>query len=303
MAHNDSPAAAFADRAVAFFSGTALRLLTHCLSLAAAAIACAASPAALPRAHAAFLVIAVYVGCVCLFPGGARKRADWIVPTAVGVSQCLIWSIWGLPWRLTILWGGLQTWTIRLLVRKGAPDWDWTAAPWLLIALYGFISHLAPPPDAPFPLPSFPVFTVCGWGILFLHKRRGVTARLDAWGEASRAIRSKAHSLPARMRAAVHGITGSADKILDILRADPQSAAAGASFLSRYLEATRAVADDYARLAGREGADQDLSRSVIILERLEKAFADEYARLLRRDAATFAADLKVLDALLRIDGK
>ncbi|MDR2488057.1 MAG: 5-bromo-4-chloroindolyl phosphate hydrolysis family protein [Desulfovibrio sp.] len=314
---------ALADRSIAFFTGAALRLLVHFSSLAAAGVACAALPDVLPWTNSAFMVIAVYTGCICLFPRGTGKHAAWIIPTVTGAFQCLIWVFWGVPWPLTILWGGFQTWVIRLLARKGNMGWEWASLPWMIFALYGFFTHLAPSLSAPLPLWTFPLLSLSGWGILCLYtrlkeklrkaatqkrpKNNGLASRIDAWHGAAMALREKKCVLPPDMQTHISNMVEATENILDYLRASPHDAVATGAFLSRYLTVAQTMLDDYARVSGQECEDDTMSRNAIrsneLLKRLEKAFADERERLLRKDVADFTVNINVLDKLLKMDGK
>ena len=165
--------AAAASRGFSFFAGLGLRLLVHFSSLVAAGIVAASFRAlsGLAWTNSGPVLVATYIGLVCLLPRGMGRSAAWIVPTAAGFSLCLLWSFLGVPWQLTPIWGGVLTWSIRLLSRKGDLGWEWTAAPWLLIAAYGFFTELAPVARVSPPYWTLPVLALAGWGTLLLHGR------------------------------------------------------------------------------------------------------------------------------------
>ena len=165
--------AAAASRGFSFFTGLGLRLLVHFSSLVAASIAAASLdiPDSLAWINSAAVVVTAYIGLVCLLPRGMGKTAAWIIPTAAGFALCLLWSVMGVPWQLTPLWGGLLTWIVRLLTQKGDLGWEWTAAPWLLIAAYGFFTDLTPIARVSPPYWTIPVLALGGWAALLLHGR------------------------------------------------------------------------------------------------------------------------------------
>lgn len=176
MSENDfsSGLSAIASKSISFFTGLGLRLLVHFSSLVAAAIASASLsvPDGLPWTGSAAVVITAYIGLICLIPKGIGLNAAWLVPTGLGVFQCLFWSFWGVPWQLTLLWGGILTWLIRLLARKGDLGWEWSVAPWLLIAIYGFFNDLGFLTPVSIPFWTFALLAPAGWMGLALHARR-----------------------------------------------------------------------------------------------------------------------------------
>lgn len=176
MKEDDIPGtlSAIASRGLSFFAGVGLRLLVHFSSLIAAAIARASlsAPGGLAWTGSAAAVTAAYIGFICLIPKGMGKNAAWLVPTGLGFFQCLFWTLWGVPWQFTVLWGGVLTWTVRLLAKKGDLGWEWAVAPWLLIAVYGFFSELAPLVSVSIPFWTLIILAPAGWLALVLHARR-----------------------------------------------------------------------------------------------------------------------------------
>ncbi|MDL2315938.1 5-bromo-4-chloroindolyl phosphate hydrolysis family protein [Desulfovibrio sp. OttesenSCG-928-A18] len=161
-----------------FIRGVGMRVVVHFCGIIFAAIAQSTLGLLDEGAFttkAAFIFLS-YVGFVCLFPRGMSKRSDWIIPSGAGVLLCLFWIIWGVPWQCVVFWGGAVTWSVRALARKGQMGWEWTALPWLLIGLYGFISELRPLLPGSVPYWSLPVFVLGGWGALLAYSR----ARADS---------------------------------------------------------------------------------------------------------------------------
>ena len=163
-----------ASKSISFFTGLGLRLLVHFSSLVAAAIASASLnvPDGLPWTSSGAVVATVYIGLICLIPKGIGMNAAWLIPTGLGVFQCLFWAFWGVPWQITLLWGGILTWIIRLLAKKGNLGWEWSVAPWLLISIYAFFTDLRPLTPVSIPFWTFAILAPAGWMGLVLHARR-----------------------------------------------------------------------------------------------------------------------------------
>lgn len=162
-----------AAKGLSLVSGVGRRILTHLVALTAAAVSYSTLfvPGGLPVAGCVALILSVYIGGVCLFPRGMGLRAAWLIPTGLGLFQCLLWALWGVPWQCTILFGGALTWLVRLLAKKGGMGWEWAALPWLLIALAGFFAELAPLIRTSLPFWTLPVLALGGWGCLLLYTR------------------------------------------------------------------------------------------------------------------------------------
>ena len=115
------------------------------------------------------VAMCTYVGIICMFPRGMGD-ALWIVPTALGVTQCLLLTLLGMTWQMTFLWGGILTWTLRFLYKKGVMGWELTVIPWMALALYAFFDDLAPLTTTT-PLWTFLVLLFAGWAGTRLYTR------------------------------------------------------------------------------------------------------------------------------------
>ncbi len=164
---------AIAAKGTAFFTGLGMRLLVHFSSLVAAGIigSTFSLPGGVPWGTSASVVAAAYIGLICLLPKGMGKTASWMVPTALGFFQCLFWAFWGVPWQFTFLWGGILTWGVRLLHKKADMGWEWSVAPWMLMAIFGFFSDLMPLTAVSVPFWTLPPLALAGWGTLLLRAR------------------------------------------------------------------------------------------------------------------------------------
>lgn len=159
--------------------GFGTRLLVHFFALIVALFV--ASPIASAEAGIAGSMgfkFAAYIGLVCLVPRGLGNRADWLVPTGSGFLLVLLWSLWGIPFQYSIIWGGAATWLIRLALRKGQFDWEMTALPWLVVALFSSYSQQLPAIGASAPLWFFVVIVAAGYAATVLYGRyRGNNAQ------------------------------------------------------------------------------------------------------------------------------
>lgn len=185
------------------------RILLHFGALAIAgmtAIGLDSSTAGFGARCAVFL--GVYVGLVCLLPRGMSKTAAWIFPVGMGFLQCVVLAVLGVPWQFTLPWGGLQTWLQRLLWQRGDMGWEWTAAPWLCMALYGVSGHIF----------SFPCLAAAGVAVFgaaaqYLYVRLRVDPIHRAMFEAvSASLRKQADAriLPEPLEAPVRRLAGQA---------------------------------------------------------------------------------------------
>lgn len=162
----------FINQFVEFFLKLGSRLLVHVCSLIGAGII--ASTVNLPYAGmmtTGSVVICAYVGLICLVPQGSPRTADWIIPSGLGAFLVVVWAAWGLPWQFCILWGGALTWTIRLLMKRGMMDWEWSVLPAMLLALFCFFDDLLPLSRVSPPYLTFPLLVLAGWGALQLYAR------------------------------------------------------------------------------------------------------------------------------------
>lgn len=159
-------------RLTEFLIGLGSRLLVHFSALILAAII--GSAMHLPGAGVATtgaLIFSLYTGCICLVPRGIGARPDWLIPSGAGLLLVAIWQFSGFPWQLSIIWGGTLTWTIRLLMKRGRMDWEWSIIPALLIAMFGFYDALLPRAPGSPPYLFFPVLAAAGWGAALFYAR------------------------------------------------------------------------------------------------------------------------------------
>ena len=152
-------------------TGFGIRILVHVVSLITAGIVGATLPETTSTASSFTTCVLAYFGFICLIPRGIQASAAWAAPTGLGIFLCLLWTFLGVPWQFTIIWGGLLTWSIRLLAKKGKIGWDWVVFPFLLLCIYGFFSYLSPLTPVTLPLWTFPLLAIGGWGALTLHAR------------------------------------------------------------------------------------------------------------------------------------
>lgn len=171
------PVSGLLDWAGSFAGGFGRRLVIHLCALIAAAITSASmNKMALPPMGTGAVVFTTYIGLICLIPRGRMQSMRWIVPTAAGFAQTLIWTIWGVPWQTTFLPAGLLTWGTRAITMKGDMGWEWSVLPWLLIGLYLFLDDLAPLSLYGIPYWTFPLLIAAAWGVLKVHR----SIRFDA---------------------------------------------------------------------------------------------------------------------------
>ena len=164
--------AGFLNQFVEFFLKLGSRLLVHICSLIGAGIV--SSTVHIPDAGAMVTgatVFTAYVGFICLVPHGSPRTVDWLIPSGLGAFLAVAWTVWGLPWQFCIIWGGALTWTIRLLMKRGMMDWEWSVVPAMLLAMYGFFDDLLPWCRVGPPYLTFPLLVLAGWGALRLYAR------------------------------------------------------------------------------------------------------------------------------------
>lgn len=137
--------------------------------------------------------------------------------------------------------------------------------------------------------------------------RRDLLLRTRPFRESAADLLKKKGNLPENLHGHVENIHQSTLAIIECMETDPHDVEPGARFLERYLAATHRVMDERLRLIQTglvsseiEGA-MDLSAE--ILDRLEKAFQGEHAALMKNDVLHFTAEIKVLDSLLKMDGR
>ena len=92
------------------------------------------------------VVIAPFIGLICLFPRGNPREPSWYLPTAFGVIEAVVLAVLGVPWQLTVFFSGLVTWLMRLILSKGRFGWEWTVLPFLTAYFFfsrGYFATLA----------------------------------------------------------------------------------------------------------------------------------------------------------------
>ena len=187
------------DSTASLFIGFGKRLFVHLCSLIAATLIAAA---AWPGVGVATGLCA-YAGLICLIPRSTLPITDRIIPSAAGAALMLFWTVAGVPWQFTFLWGGLTAWGLRLISRRGAMGWEGLALPLLLIALTRFFAALAPLCPATPPYWSLPVFMLLGWGARWGYARvRGGALRREMLQRACLRLEQKLTSgvLPETLR-------------------------------------------------------------------------------------------------------
>lgn len=260
----------------------------------------------------------LYLGVICLLPRGfSPRRNSHIFPGATALGQLALTLLMGYPLPLAVFLAGTQSWLQRAVIRRFRLGLDWLPAPFLL----GFFVQAARGPDAP--LAFFGLTFVCGLGAYYaaraLDKRKQASLEAKARAKAGAAspyahfylsadeLEDKARALPEGLQTRVADIALYGRNILDAMSQDQAYAQPGARFLGRYLPAGHKIVDEYIRL-GKEGRGHQDIEAVLggvddILERLAQAFQQERGSLLRNDAMQLDAELKVLDKLLKMDGR
>lgn len=267
--------------------------------------------------------LAAYIGIICIVGRGSPRSTSWLFPAGAGGIQAFILAALGIPFSAAIFWGGAQSFVSRLFFRRPAPS----ELPVLLFLLP--LSIIFFPSVSPLPLViSFATLAAFSGIIVWrLRSRTRVavqgsdstpghtaghettTARAEAvtrYRQSVREIRAKQPQLPVPIRPALSAILTSAENILVCMEEDPRDLETGQRFLKRYLTATHTVVDKHLRLSREEITPEiaaALTESTEMLEKLQSAFAKEYAYLLKNDIDDFSADLKVLDTLLKMDGR
>ncbi len=279
-----------------------------------------------------FAALATYTGLICLVARDMRMHVTWLMPLGLGLGQMLLaWGI-GLPFYEALFWGGAQAFVQRMFMKRYAMGSEWGAAV-LLFPLA--LKFCASSPYIALTLGSFAL--IAGGGYMFWQVRARLALKKEAIQEAHKKmaeaaasaapfaqensvaeykasiakLRTKQLLLPKSMQASVAAISKSTEAMLVCMQEDRRDKEPGEKFLRRYLPATHAVLENYCRLAGTAKANTHASEDITaalqhseeVLQRLEQAFAHEHSALLRNDIDDFSADLKVLDTLLKMEGR
>ncbi len=305
----------------------ALRVVVHVSALFCAGVMVTFVPS--------FAALGVYIGLVCLVARDTSMETDWLAPTGFGIVQMLICLALGIPMTHAIFWGGAQAWVQRLFAKRFSMGTEWLALTLLLPLSLQFSADIIN--ILPF-IASFGALAVGGgvfWSVrakLQSKKREEQTAPpknnakdaiienkpvekkdgpYEVYKESIAKLRSKQLLIPADMQKSLKNLILAADAIVLCMQEDNRDKEVGEKFLRRYLPATHSVLDKFCRLSGSKVGDNNnnedmlaaLKESGEILQRLEQAFANEHKSLLRNDIDDFSADLKVLDTLLKMDGR
>ncbi len=319
-------------KCLAYAKSFALRVFINIFAFMCAALIFDSYPDGTERNTAS--IFAVYFGIICLIPRGMSVKAEWLVPTVTGAIQVFIALALKLPIPEALLWGGVQTFLQRTIMQRFNMGTEWIAGLCLvpLIFIYSpnmfsnilfFIAFMA--------LAAFGG----SYGILRsrLEARKAAVEAEKLEQEKEKAaekirqekandpfylytesiadLRSKLLLLPQEMQTVLIDLTKSADAIIICMREDKRDIAPGEKFLKRYLPATHSVLENYYKLSGADVSDttsannlqKALTESEEVLKRLALAFEQEHSVLLRNDVDDFSADLKVLDTLLKMDGR
>ncbi len=279
-----------------------------------------------------YTAAAMYVGLICLVARDIRLSTEWLTPAGLGVLQLVLCYSFGLPFHEAVFWGGAQAWTQRLFMKKYALGTEWVTAVFLfpLALKFSATSLLLGVTSV-----SFAVIAL--GGVVFWQIRTRLAAKkltqetgpvvditdtskvksaakeamYSEYKTSIAKLRSKQLLLPRSVQPTMLALTKSADAIVLCMKEDNRDTESGEKFLHRYLPATHSVLDNYCRLAGNsianvnasEDINQALRESEEVLQRLEQAFSHEHKSLLRNNIEDFSADLKVLDTLLKMEGR
>ncbi len=300
------------------------------------AVFCGAAAAfASPDSTLITAFLGTYIGLISLIGADMSTKVSWIGPTVLGSIQAIVCISLGLPLHVGLFWGGVQAFIQRACAQRFALGYQWVT---LLLLLPGAIVLGSGLFSSAIALISFLIFA-CGGGAFWLwyamaykvtpaaNTKKTETAQtqqastqhippqnghadrdvLEEFQASVRKLRTKQILLPPVMQSSVKALAESATAILGCMAEDGRDVEPGKKFLKRYLTATHDVLDKYQRLRRDAAANPDatlaLTQSEEVLVRLEHAFAQEHQALLRNDIDAFSADLKVLDTLLKMDGR
>ncbi len=289
-----------------------------------------------------YTAAAMYMGLICLVARDTRMSLPWLMPAGMGAVQVVLALALGLPFHEAIFWGGAQAWMQRLFMKRYAMGTEWgtviflfplalkfcASSPYVLFTLasFGLLAALGgafwpwhkklearkeAAAQAQERIKAAATSMTAG---AHTEKSAHFAQKEDVFAEFKASIaklRTKQLLLPKPLQPTLQALTKSAHAIIICMQEDARDKEPGEKFLRRYLPATHSVLDNYCRLAGSAKVNSDvtedvehaLKHSIEIMHRLEQAFSQEHKSLLRNDIDDFSADLKVLDTLLKMEGK
>ncbi len=309
----------FFQSAVLFLKNFSIRFLIHFLSLI-----CAMQIAdVFETFNNISSMIAAYLGLICLFARGHSLQFTWLMPTVIGLAQLFVSLVFAMPFAWAIFFGGLQAYIQRVFIKKFKMGYEWIVLVFLLMALWE-----TPNPNSPVLLiASFILFFFVGLilnqSYAFYMKKQQKAHKLkieenakaeeeknkepyEDFRQSIKDLYPKQAWLPQELQGTLFTLIVTAEAIIQSMLKDSRDVKGGEKFLSRYLPATHSVLDSYKRYCNSpksEAITKALEQSEEVLDRLAKAFTQEYEYLLRNDVDDFSANLRVLDTLLKMEGR
>ncbi len=295
-----------------------IRLLVHCIALIIAV-----QISGIDSFSAIFSIFSTYIGLICLASSGMAMHFTWLMPTIIGLTQCFLCFLLGSSLVTAIFLGGLQAYVQKVFLNKFKMGFEWVVSIFLVIALTGIF----PLTNPIFIFTSFIILVCIG---MFLNKsyesrlqkqeaskkleqerkiREEEERNRDPFEEYRKSIKElypKQAYLPQNLQNTLLQLALTAEAIIRAMEDDSRDIKAGEKFLTRYLPATHKILDDYKRycaIPSNQTITEALARSEEVLERLAQAFVSEHNYLLRNDIDDFSANLRVLDTLLKMEGK
>ncbi len=310
-----------------YLKGFGMRILVHGAALLCAGVVAGASVGS-------FVFLGTYLGLICLVARETSLNTKWVLPTSFGLVQTLICFGLGLPLYQAIFWGGFQAYVQRIFAKKFNLGFEWVVSILLLpVALDSLISS----PNLMGILGSFLGLSFVGGVFWRVFAKRYEVKKQDKklnepinnkeqevvkdseedtiqenapfkdYNDSIAKLRVKQILLPKNMQQSIQALTASAEAIIICMQEDKRDTEPGKRFLNRYLPATHSVLDNYRRHCKDASTNaqvaQALNQSEEVIVRLEQAFAHEHNHLLRNNIDDFSADLRVLDTLLKMDGR
>ncbi len=319
----DTPAnRSFVDKVLDYLKGFGMRIVVHAGALLCAGVVAGSSVGS-------FVFLGTYLGLICLVPRETSMKKEWLMPTSIGILQMVSSMALGLPLYQCIFWGGAQTYIQRMLAKKFNLGLEWVVSILLLpVALDSLISS----PNVIGVLASF-LGLGLGGALLgrMLSKSPKVKAQKQTLTEPDKPtqpsaeepaktedlykeyrdsiakLRVKQILLPKKLQQSIQALTASAEAMIICMQEDKRDVDLGKRFLTRYLPATHSVLDNYRKHCKDASANPQIAdalrQSENVILRLEQAFAHEHSHLLRNNIDDFSADLRVLDTLLKMEGR